>query len=70
MIHIVRRALFGVIVVVAACAPLPQTPESKPQATDKPFYLEYSFGALPGWQETRLEPSLQAFLRTLKSRQR
>ena len=64
MIHIdVRRALSGLIVVVAACAPLPQAPESKPEAADKAFYLEYSFGALPGWQETRLEPSLQAFLR-------
>ncbi|HEX6295728.1 MAG TPA: MltA domain-containing protein, partial [Burkholderiales bacterium] len=31
--------------------------------TDKAVYLEYSFGALPGWQEARLEPSLQAFLR-------
>ena len=63
MIHIVQRAFFGVIVVVAACAPLPPAPESKPQPTDRAFYLEYSFGALPGWQETRLEPSLQAFVR-------
>src|SRR5687768_12150404 len=63
MIHIVRRALFGLIVVAVGCAPLPQATEPKPQATDKAFYLEYSFGALPGWQETRLEPSLQAFLR-------
>ncbi|MCD6042898.1 MAG: MltA protein [Burkholderiales bacterium] len=64
MIHIVvRRALLGLIVVVTACAPLPQATGPKPQATDKAFYLEYSFDALPGWQEAQLEPSLQAFLR-------
>ena len=68
MTHIVRRALFGLIVVVVsvvatACAPLPQAPALKPETTEKPFYLEYSFGALPGWQEARLAPSLQAFLR-------
>jgi membrane-bound lytic murein transglycosylase A len=64
MIHIVRRAFFGLIVVAAAaCAPLPQAPDAKPATADKAFYLEYSFDALPGWQEARLEPSLQAFLR-------
>ena len=63
MIHIARRVLFGLIVVAAACTPLPRAPESKPEVTDKAVYLEYSFGALPGWQEARLEPSLQAFLR-------
>lgn len=63
MIHIARRALFGLIVVAAACTPLPRAPESTPEMTDKAVYLEYSFGALPGWQEARLEPSLQAFLR-------
>lgn len=63
MIHIARRALFGLIVVAAACTPLPPAPESTPEVTDKAVYLEYSFGALPGWQEARLGPSLQAFLR-------
>ena len=63
MSHIVRRALFGLIVVVVGCAPLPQAPALKAETSEKPFYLEYSFGALPGWQEAQLEPSLQAFLR-------
>ncbi|MGQ0547646.1 MAG: murein transglycosylase A [Betaproteobacteria bacterium] len=49
-------------VLAAGCTPLPPRPE--PAAlSDKAHYLEYSFGALPGWESAMLEPSLQAFLR-------
>ncbi len=58
----VRRALSCLIVMAAACTPLPQQPEVQ-SPSDKTYYLEYSFEALPGWQAATLEPSLQAFLR-------
>lgn len=63
MTHIAAGALLALILLAAACAPLPPAAEVKPEAAEKAFFLEYSFAALPGWQQTQLEPSLQAFLR-------
>src|SRR5688500_15604659 len=63
MTHMFARALSCLI--LAGCAPLatpPGTPPA-PAATDTPYFLEYTFGALPGWERTALEPSLRAFLR-------
>jgi len=63
MTHMFARALSCLI--LAGCAPLatPPGPPPAPAATDTPYYLEYSFGALPGWERAALEPSLRAFLR-------
>ena len=60
MTHMCARALSCLI--LAACAPLATPPPPQP-APAGPYYLEYSFGALPGWERTALEPSLRAFLR-------
>ena len=49
-----RRLAFAVILVVAACTPLPPA--------ERGPYVAAPFAALPGWGETRLEPSLRAFL--------
>lgn len=60
-----RRLALALIVASGACAPLPEAPcpvapSAKP-APDRAAYLEWSFSALPGWSEARLEPSLRAF---------
>jgi membrane-bound lytic murein transglycosylase A len=61
------RRLIAVAAIVAAagCAPLRESAcpcaPSKP-AAERAQYLEWSFAALPGWADTRLEPSLKAFL--------
>jgi membrane-bound lytic murein transglycosylase A len=61
MTHI-RLAL---ILLVAACAPLPpekpEAPPAKPPA-ESAFYLEWSFEALPGWAGADHASSLRAFL--------
>jgi membrane-bound lytic murein transglycosylase A len=56
---------FALILLLAACTPLPPEPEAPPPPKPAPeaaFYLEWSFGALPGWQGADLQQSLQAFL--------
>src|SRR5919197_1837907 len=54
------------IVVVAACAPLPQKPEASlcpcPPKPETARYEQTTFDALPGWASAQLEPSLRAFL--------
>src|SRR5438874_1110261 len=68
MSHI-ARALLGLIVLIAACAPLPPKPQVAmcpcPPAKPEPEsarYQETSFAALPGWREASLQPSLRAFI--------
>jgi membrane-bound lytic murein transglycosylase A len=61
---------FLLILLLAACTPLPPAspPASSPPepparpAPETPFYLEWSFEALPGWAAADLQSSLQAFL--------
>jgi peptidoglycan lytic transglycosylase A len=68
MSHI-ARALLGLIVLIAACAPLPPKPQVamcpcppvKP-APESARYQETSFDELPGWREASLQPSLRAFI--------
>jgi membrane-bound lytic murein transglycosylase A len=51
------------ILLVAACTQLPEKPAPpKPPVPERAQYIETSFAALPGWERTRLEPSLRAFL--------
>src|SRR3954470_4467324 len=48
---------------LAACTQLPEKPAApKPPAPERAQYIPTSFAALPGWERTRLEPSLRAFL--------
>jgi len=57
--------LLSVVVVLwlAACTQLPEKPvPPKPPGPERAQYLPTSFAALPGWERTRLEPSLRAFL--------
>ncbi|HZM34748.1 MAG TPA: MltA domain-containing protein [Burkholderiales bacterium] len=61
MTHMFSRALSCLI--LAGCAPLAVPPTPPPAPAQEPYYLEYSFGALPGWERAALEPSLRAFLR-------
>src|SRR5690242_16655427 len=49
-----QRLAFALILVAAACTPLPPAGRGP--------YLPTSFEALPGWAEAKLEPSLRAFL--------
>jgi membrane-bound lytic murein transglycosylase A len=65
MTHIAARALLASILLAGACTPLPPqtTPPAAPEKAQQAYYLEYSFEALPGWQEAALAPSLDAFLR-------
>src|SRR3954462_8431220 len=52
------------ILLTAACTQLPEKPAPpKPPAPERAQYIATSFAALPGWERTRLEPSLRAFLR-------
>jgi membrane-bound lytic murein transglycosylase A len=56
---------FMLILLLAACVPLPQEPPAEPPAKPAPesvFYLEWSFEALPGWAQADLASSLQAFV--------
>lgn len=46
-----------------ACPVCPQCPPVKPPAPREARFEAMEFGALPGWQEAALAPSLQAFLR-------
>src|SRR5438874_735221 len=57
-------------ILLSACAQLPEKPcpvcpppppPAKP-AAERAQYMETTFGALPGWDATLLEPSLRAFL--------
>src|SRR3954471_8794546 len=51
------------ILLAAACTQLPEKPAPpKPPAPERAQYIATSFAALPGWERTRLEPSLRAFL--------
>src|SRR3954471_15512664 len=51
------------ILLAAACTQLPEKPAPpKPAAPERAQYIATSFAALPGWERTRLEPSLRAFL--------
>jgi len=51
------------ILLVAACTQLPEKPAApKPPPPERAQYIPASFAALPGWERTRLEPSLRAFL--------
>ena len=61
-----RRLALALIVAVAGCAPLPEAPcpscaPAQP-AGESAQYIQWSFSAIPGWNEARLAPSLQAFL--------
>ena len=53
---------FALILLLAACTPLPPAPPKPEPAPEAAFYLEWSFEALPGWQNADLAQSLQAFL--------
>lgn len=61
------RLAWLLIVLIAGCAPLEQKPcpvcppPAKP-AAERAQYQPGTFGALPGWDASRLEPSLRAFL--------
>src|SRR5262245_2059939 len=62
-----RGTLLPLIVLAAACAPLPPPCPECPPAITKPApetaqYIEYAFEALPGWPSAGLERSLRAFL--------
>src|SRR6185436_467267 len=70
MTHI-SRALLALIVVVAACTPLPPKPEPAPPAkppsvpptaAETVLYQEVAFSTLPGWSQASLSQSLRAFL--------
>src|SRR5690349_17146283 len=60
-----RRLVVALILAAAGCAPLRESPcpcaPAKP-AAERAQYLEWSFAALPGWADARLEPSLNAFI--------
>jgi len=71
MTHILRRASFALILLVAlifpGCAPVPPKPEPTPPAKppvapETALYQEVGFDALPGWPQASLLPSLRAFL--------
>src|SRR6185503_5512643 len=69
MTHIFRRASFALILLAAACTPLPPRPPSPPVAkppapagAETAQYQEVAFDALPGWSQAALAPSLRAFL--------
>ena len=52
-----------VVLLLAACTQLPEKPAPpKPPAPERAQYVATSFAALSGWERTRLEPSLRAFL--------
>jgi membrane-bound lytic murein transglycosylase A len=60
------RLICLLAILLSACAqvpekPCPVCPPPKP-APERAQYVETSFAALPGWDTTRLEPSLAAFL--------
>src|SRR5437762_9333064 len=49
--------------MAAGCMPLPEEPAPlKPPGPERAQYIPMSFATLPGWERTRLEPSLRAFL--------
>src|SRR5581483_10615506 len=61
-----RRLFVALILAAAGCTTLreascPPCAPAKP-AADQAQYLEWSFDALPGWEEAELEPSLRAFI--------
>src|SRR5258708_12195373 len=62
------RLVWLLILLSAGCAQVPEKPcpvcpppPTKP-APERAQYVETSFAALPGWDNTQLEPSLRAFL--------
>src|SRR4051794_19114180 len=67
MTHILRSASLALILLAAACAPLPPKPEPAPPAKppagpETALYQEVAFDALPGWPHASPLPSLRAFL--------
>jgi len=68
MTHILRRASFALILLAAACTPLPPkpapvpTPPKPPSGPESALYQEVAFDTLPGWTQAALAPSLRAFL--------
>lgn len=50
------------ILLVAACTTVVEKPAPPKPAPERAVYTPISFSALPGWDTTRLEPSLRAFL--------
>src|SRR6185503_12600301 len=69
MTPIFRRASFALILLAAACTPLPPRPPSPPVAkppapagAETAQYQEVAFETLPGWSQAALAPSLRAFL--------
>lgn len=57
-----RLIFLVMILLVAGCAQVPEKPAPKPPGPERAQYIEATFAALPGWDRTRLEPSLRAFL--------
>ena len=70
MTHILRRSSFALILLAAACTPLPPKPEAPTAPMAKPppsgpetaQYQEVAFDTLPGWSQAALAPSLRTFL--------
>jgi membrane-bound lytic murein transglycosylase A len=68
MTHIFRRVSFALILLAAACTPVPPKPEPVPTPPKPPagpesaVYQEVAFDTLPGWTQAALVPSLRAFL--------
>src|SRR5690348_11364629 len=60
MSHIFRHASFALILLAAACTPLP--PKPSPTVPETASYQEVSFDKLPGWTQASLAASLRAFL--------
>ena len=62
MTHIFRRASFALILLAAACTPVPPKPEPvptppKPSAgPESALYQEVAFDTLPGWTQAALVP--------------
>src|SRR6188508_2191743 len=51
------------ILLVAGCTTVVEKPPVPPKpAPERALYSPTTFNALPGWDATRLEPSLRAFL--------
>lgn len=67
MTHILRSASFALILLAAACSPVPPKPEPTPPAKppvgpETALYQEAGYETLPGWPQASLLPSLRAFL--------
>lgn len=72
-----RSSLFAALLLLAACAPLPQkvtpcTPckEAEPAKPTEPPLQVAQYSDLPGWQEDDLMPTFQAFVNQCSSLQK